>query len=102
MDIKDDDRRTKILTWIDKNWNQDRKCPICNSRSWNVNDITGAVPTFKNETVTLSEVFPFIIVGCNVCGYSLFFNEVVMGLSPPFEEKGSAKKLTKESSAVEI
>ncbi|MDO9034884.1 MAG: hypothetical protein Q7U51_06750 [Methanoregula sp.] len=81
--MDDAEKSRKKLEWLNSKWTQPRICPICNSTSWSVDQYSAAVPLWQASTLTLSPIYPLTSIHCNVCGYTMFFNDVIMGLSEP-------------------
>jgi predicted nucleic-acid-binding Zn-ribbon protein len=61
---------------LDKKWSESRKCPICGHEEWNISD---KIFTLRGLN-KFSEAYPVIAVICDNCGYSHFFNPLVLGI----------------------
>jgi len=87
-------RIEKILAWLNENWKNERRCPICQSNKWNINLDPGVVLVAKNKSIQFGENYPFVVINCTKCGYSFLMNEVVMGLVQPIQpqDTGIVKK----------
>jgi hypothetical protein len=81
--MDDREKEQKKLIWLNSKWTQSRNCPICNSASWTIDKYSAAVPLWQESTLALSPVYPLTVIHCTVCGYTMFFNDVIMGLSEP-------------------
>ncbi len=75
--------REKAEEWLTSQWSGLKECPICQQNIWNmpnelvsVNEYRGAGVMALGSTAS----FPFVMVVCSFCGYTMFFNAVVMGL----------------------
>lgn len=81
-------RRNEALELITSRWPEPRRCPICNSSSWNVGDVIYASLLDRPQLAQL--YFP---VNCQVCSYTIFFDALAAGLvaedqpDPPKEFK---------------
>jgi hypothetical protein len=75
---------------IEKKWTGSKKCPICQSSQWSIGTM-GAIPRNLREDggegMDFNNVFPTLPILCVTCGYTLFFNTIVAGIteSPPEE-----------------
>lgn len=73
--------REKVSAWIDEHWKGQRKCPICENSRWSIGEVVGEVQQMHVNRRLLGEsLYPLVVVTCAVCGYTLMFNAVVIGL----------------------
>ena len=75
-----------VNAWLNENWLKPRRCPICGDTQW------GIAPTFAQipaATVGLLDARqrsnPCVALISRKCGYTMFFNAIVMGLLPKSE-----------------
>jgi predicted nucleic-acid-binding Zn-ribbon protein len=68
--------------WFQKHWKPEFRCPICDQQTWQVGTHIILPPTIASGGgVTLeAPTYPYLPVACMTCGYTLFFNAVVMKL----------------------
>ena len=80
--------RERAMEWLNKHWQTEKSCPICQSNSWTVGDSLGVVlPLADNNVIPDNgQTYPFFVVACTVCAYTLFFNAVLAGLYPPLSQ----------------
>jgi len=69
--------KEKAQEWIDKHWRHSRNCPICMHNNWLLMTKIWQLPQFHQEGDTN---LPVISLMCNVCGYTIFFNAIAVGL----------------------
>ena len=70
-------RAKAYLNSIWKNW----QCPVSLDLNWELADTVGAVPNFGGPL--WPTVYPYLIVMCTGCGYTVFVNAVKAGIVPP-------------------
>ena len=76
--------KEKALIWINQNWRGDKRCPICLNSNWAMNENLTEVRPFQGGSLILGgQLYPFLLVTCNVCGYTHFFNAVIAGVINP-------------------
>ena len=71
-------QRDQALQWLSKHWGPQR-CPICQSGNWNVGDIV-ATPLLDPDLQRRGWVSTYFPVTCLTCGYTHFFDAVVIGV----------------------
>jgi hypothetical protein len=65
--------------WFAQHWEEPRNCPICKKVTW------GIAPTFSQNPVSRLGLHmpprtnPCVAVICRTCGYTLYFNALIMG-----------------------
>ena len=70
----------KFNEWIEKVWIGSKKCPICESEEWLVCKISEVREYGGGSFNVGSPVMPVIPVICNICGYTMLFNAIKMGI----------------------
>lgn len=85
----EDEKNAQVFNWLKARWKGDRKCPICLSRQWNVNRDAAMLPIKTDDSAGKKKFFPFLVINCNVCGYTFLMNEVVMGIAAPRRSGGA-------------
>lgn len=67
--------------WLARKCKHDVSCPVCGDGDWTLGDFVVAAPIFarKRDTVGLAS-YPSLIVACEGCGYTMFFNAALVGL----------------------
>ena len=71
-------------------------CPVSGDSEWKLEPsfgIVSAVPSVELRGVPGSGAFPFAIVMCNVCGYSMMFNVFGLGINEELEIWPSEEEL---------
>lgn len=78
--------RDQVLAWINDKWTHGKDCAVCGNRNWALGEYAVApVPLAASVISTSAPTFPHAMVTCKTCAYSMFFNTVVMGISPKLE-----------------
>lgn len=83
-----------ISDWIrEKTKEKTLFCQVCGSNSWGLEKYAVA-PTILRKSLVLGggSLYPYVMLTCNTCGYTLYFNAVTIGLFPPAEEEKSGGK----------
>ena len=60
-------------------------CPVCRKDNWQIGPAVVAPPkiTTGGVLVLYGVQFPYVPIMCLVCGHTIFFNGVHLGLFPP-------------------
>lgn len=76
-----------IKKWIEENWEGEPLCPVCKNNNWFIGrTIEELRPFSKGKLAMGGRIYPVITFSCNVCGHTLFFNAIRLGivkLPPP-------------------
>jgi len=81
---------TQVTEWLNKHWRDGRQCPICQNSNWNISNMLYEFRVFHDGNLVIGgPVYPAVAVTCNVCGHTLFFNALKIGIikSPQGEDK---------------
>lgn len=79
----------KAQEWLRLHWTRNRICPMSDHNAWEIGAQVVAAPPFAGRAMTQKGiVYPTIPVTCSVCGYTLYFNAVVMGIVAPEDSNG--------------
>ncbi len=79
-----DSDKIKVTQWLTEKWKQNALCPITNDFNWIIGDHTVTPVNFGDKgTVLGGKTYPQVMVICKTCGYTVFFNSVIVGLFPP-------------------
>lgn len=75
------DEREFAELWLAEKSRHDVLCPICGEGNWTLGDFVVAAPIFapKRYSIGLAS-YPSLIVACEDCGYTMFFNAAIVGL----------------------
>lgn len=66
--------------WFVDHWPQPRTCPVCKQNDWGLNPVFGHVSIGALGAQLRTRTVPMVMVTCRICGHTLFFNAVLMGL----------------------
>lgn len=58
-------------------------CPVCGDKHWNVNDTLFQSLEFTGLDLKIGKgmsMLPFIVLTCNTCSYTMFFNAIKCGV----------------------
>lgn len=77
--------RVKVTDWLRENWKGATLCPICAADNWSVGDHVIEIRVFqgKLQHVGGGNLYPYVQLICGTCGYTIFFNAIIMGLVDP-------------------
>ena len=77
-----------VVQWLkDSGWTDANICPISLHAEWSISEHIVFPITYAGGAIRLGgEVVPFVMVRCEDCGYTRFFNAVMMGLLPPSKD----------------
>lgn len=73
----------KALAWLEEKWVADRVCPICNARTWSVQNGIAELREFSGGDLIVGGqqgIYPAYLVMCKNCGYMHLFNAIAAGL----------------------
>ncbi len=75
----------KFEHWLNRRWKSSVKCPVCTGYDWNYGDRLFELRKIHDEKTIQREIdiYPLVTVTCNLCGYTRFFNAIVVGLTTP-------------------
>lgn len=74
-----------IEEWLKERWKQERlACPISGHRDWIIADHLVQMFIHRPKMFAIGgPTYPHALVICSGCGYTVFFNAVMIGLVPP-------------------
>jgi predicted nucleic-acid-binding Zn-ribbon protein len=79
------DDYAKIQAWWQKHWHGPVACPICQSNDWDTGTHVAQAPRHGEYAFLFgTNTYPYIVVMCKICGYTLFFNAVKVGVVEPY------------------
>jgi hypothetical protein len=75
----------KVVDWLNTKWQGAKACPVCQSNAWNISDIVFEAREFYPATLVVGEdaAAPMIFVTCTVCGHTLTFSALKIGVVQP-------------------
>ena len=75
-----EEERTKLDAWYKNKWKMNR-CPVCNQGNWSLADHVVMPMTYTGVGLSIGgEGYPQIMVECQNCGYTLYFNAITVGI----------------------
>lgn len=87
----------KAEQWVKEYWTQTQNCFVCGRDNWEIDNTLGAIGTVSYRgSVDFTPVFPMVIVTCDNCGNTVFFNAVKIGLM--FDSGDAGDESDEESS----
>lgn len=80
----DEKKQEKAIKWLEEKWLKDhRKCEICTGEEWTVSpELLMPIPYIGESMSIGGSAFPHVLLICNTCGNTKFFNAVLMGVVP--------------------
>jgi hypothetical protein len=74
--------RERAMEWLNKHWHSHKACPICLHNNWTISDSVGVMLPASESSIDIGGLaYPLFLLTCGTCGYTLFFNAVVAGLT---------------------
>jgi hypothetical protein len=74
----------KIQRWWLGHWKNPVVCPVCKTTEWTQAPHVVNIPRHATDAyVTNTISYPHIVVTCQSCAHSMFFNAVQIGVSAP-------------------
>ncbi|HBV97552.1 MAG: hypothetical protein JL50_04110 [Peptococcaceae bacterium BICA1-7] len=73
----------EAVDWINKNWQGDKVCPICENNDWHIGEKVAEIRQYYGENVVIGSngaVYPLLLLTCKICGYTVLFNAIVSRL----------------------
>ena len=72
-----------VQQWLATNWHRNQRCPISGHNNWfTAEHIVQPTATTGGSVVLGGTGYPQVMVICQGCGYTMYFNAVVIGLLP--------------------
>lgn len=76
--------KERIIVLLNDRWRGIKLCPISGHNDWVVNDHLVHPPTWHRGAFVLGgPTYPHVLLTCRQCGYSLFFNALIIGFLEP-------------------
>jgi predicted nucleic-acid-binding Zn-ribbon protein len=74
--------KQKVLDWLNKRWVGSKSCGICGHNRWTLGDhLVAPVTSPRGGGMVIGGVtYPQVMVICNNCGHTHFFNAALIGL----------------------
>ncbi len=75
------EKQEKAIKWLEEKW-KNKQCECCGENDWEVLDHLVTPVRYDESGISLSNVrlIPQIIIVCINCGYTKYFNSVIMGI----------------------
>lgn len=71
----------KLQEWWKTRWTSIVKCPVCSNTKWSTNQYLLRFDRQVTGMSATSITYPQVNVGCDNCGYSMFFNATQIGIT---------------------
>ena len=79
----DEEARKKAVFWIESK-KSTRACDCCSHNSWTLSEDVVTTPILANGSAIFGgKSYPYVMLICNNCGNTKFFNAVKMGILNP-------------------
>ena len=94
--------KKKVKEYLETKWTGAKACPICGQTTWRLADTMGRIPSLSGPNIILGgPYYPFIILVCSTCGYTILLNAKVVGLEAPEQPpqpatEGNQSEITKK------
>ena len=77
------EQKKDIQARLEKKWRTPKECPICHENQWALGDHIVAPPLYSQGNFVIGgAAYPVAMLICENCGYTYFFNAVVLGMIP--------------------
>jgi hypothetical protein len=72
--------RERAMEWLNKHWQGQKFCPICQNNNWTISDSVGVLLPVSESGIDIGGLaYPLLLLTCGVCGYTLFLNDPLKG-----------------------
>jgi hypothetical protein len=96
------EEKAKISKWLQEKWPGEAKCPISGHDEWILADRLVSPLTRRKNAVTIGgPTYPLVMIICEGCGYTLFFNAVLIGIEAPTAPQEGAEEDASAGSSAE-
>jgi hypothetical protein len=75
-----------VNAWLKSHWVQSRNCPICGDIQWGIGPTLVQMPVSALGRHAAPRTNPCVSLVSRKCGFTMYFNAVIMGLLPKEEE----------------
>lgn len=91
-----EEQTKKLRKFFDTHLSPPPDCPVCGQKHWAANDRVYEARDYLGGGISVGEgrVMPFILVICQDCGYTMWFNAVAAGILE--SEKGKKSESQKD------
>jgi len=87
----------QIAKWLNDNWVGKKLCPCCSVNDWTISDTVFEFRAFHGGGLVVGgSVYPAVGIVCNICGYTLFYNAIKIGIVKPEPLQKKPEPLQKE------
>ncbi len=75
------EEKEKVKEWLEEKWKASNLCPVSHDNNWVIGDYTVTPINFSSTgTILGGPISPQVMLICSTCGYTLYFNAMVMGI----------------------
>ena len=72
---------------LEAKWTHQRQCPLCKNKKWIPGDNILVIHPYTDPiAIAGGPYYPIVPITCSNCGYTIFINAKILGLSAPKEE----------------
>jgi len=78
----DKQQREEVLRYLGEKWKKPSQCPVCQHTDWGITETTFEIREFLGGSISVGggSITPIIVVTCDNCGNTLFFNAISLGI----------------------
>ena len=84
------EHKNVVIAKINQLWTKSRACSICSNEKWNLSDRLFSLPQLGGGTDLEKQHYPAVVLTCQKCGKSLYFNAMTLGFS--FNKEGKKEE----------
>ena len=83
----------QVATFLEEHWQGEKECPVCRSNKWTISEKPAELREYERGSLTIGgPVYPLVLVTCRVCGHTLLFNAIIMGIVEVPKQEPKAKQ----------
>lgn len=75
-----DIQKKQAIAWLESKWKENRNCDFCGQNQWSLSQDFVTPPVFEKGIKIGGKAYPQLMLICNNCGNTKYFNAVIMGL----------------------
>ena len=86
----DDNQKEILIQKLQAIWPEPRNCTICRENDWIIVDKIYEIREFYGGSFVIGgtgAILPIVAVICKICGHTIFFNAISLGLVEPQKQQ---------------
>lgn len=75
----------KVRNWLRDHW-KNWACPFSHDTNWELGGSLAQAPLFSSGNIVVGgPVYPYVVISCSSCGYTVLINAIKIGILPAKE-----------------